>query len=228
MSRRHEELEECGRCWAPRSTTSSSPRSPMTNPDDHGVDLLLRDALRDLVPPDPERLVAGGVARGRPVELEHPVRARRARGDGPGHPRRRHGPVPRRGVGRCRTPGRSDGRRSRLPGGPLPVERHPPERGGRPGPGHRRGHVRGCRARHGLHAAPGRVHAPGVGRDRPGGRRRRGRTRGVAVPSDGWEVFAISYTAADGKDAPVLAPEPPFTHAQLEQVVSSAEWFGEA
>jgi hypothetical protein len=37
----------------------------MTNPDDRGVDLLLRNAVRDLVPPDPDRLVVGGVARGR-------------------------------------------------------------------------------------------------------------------------------------------------------------------
>jgi hypothetical protein len=50
--------------------------------------------------------------------------------------------------------------------------------------------------------------------------------RGVSLfRADGWEVFAISYNAADGKDAPVLAPEPPFTHAQLEQVVSSADWY---
>ena len=51
--------------------------------------------------------------------------------------------------------------------------------------------------------------------------------RGVSrFVGGGWEVFAISYNAADGKDAPVLAPEPPLTHADLERVVSSERWFG--
>jgi hypothetical protein len=38
-------------------------------------------------------------------------------------------------------------------------------------------------------------------------------------------VFTISYNSADGKDAPLLAPEPPLSHADLEQVVSSERWF---
>jgi hypothetical protein len=51
--------------------------------------------------------------------------------------------------------------------------------------------------------------------------------RGVSLfAGGGWEVFAISYNAADGKDAAVLAPETPLTHADLEQVVSSERWFG--
>jgi hypothetical protein len=50
--------------------------------------------------------------------------------------------------------------------------------------------------------------------------------RGVSLfLAGGWEVFAISYNAADGKDAPLLAPEPPLSHADLEQVVSSERWF---
>ena len=43
---------------------------------------------------------------------------------------------------------------------------------------------------------------------------------------DGWEVFAISYNAADGKDSPVLADDPPLTLAQLEQIVRDDAWFG--
>jgi hypothetical protein len=51
--------------------------------------------------------------------------------------------------------------------------------------------------------------------------------RGVSLfVGGGWEVFAISYNAADGKDAAVLAPEPPLTQADLERVVSSERWFG--
>jgi hypothetical protein len=51
--------------------------------------------------------------------------------------------------------------------------------------------------------------------------------RGVSLfVGGGWEIFAISYNAADGKDSPVLAPEPPLTHADLERVVSSERWFG--
>ena len=42
---------------------------------------------------------------------------------------------------------------------------------------------------------------------------------------DGWEVFAISYNAADGKDSPVLADDPPLTLAQLEQIVRDDAWF---
>ncbi|MEJ7833165.1 MAG: hypothetical protein WKF79_09640 [Nocardioides sp.] len=50
--------------------------------------------------------------------------------------------------------------------------------------------------------------------------------RGVSLfTTDGWEVFAISYNAADAKDSPVLAEEPPFTLDQLEQVATSNAWF---
>jgi hypothetical protein len=49
--------------------------------------------------------------------------------------------------------------------------------------------------------------------------------RGVSLYVEGWEVFAIAYNAADGKESPLLADEPPFTHDQLEQIVSDPAWF---
>ena len=49
--------------------------------------------------------------------------------------------------------------------------------------------------------------------------------RGVQLYVKGWEIFAISYNAGDGKDSPLLAEEPPFTHAQLETIVKDPSWF---
>lgn len=49
--------------------------------------------------------------------------------------------------------------------------------------------------------------------------------RGVSVYTPGWEVWTVSYNAADGKDSPVLAPEPPFTFEQLEAIGSDPAWF---
>lgn len=49
--------------------------------------------------------------------------------------------------------------------------------------------------------------------------------RGLSLfTTDGWEIFAISYNAADGKDSPVLADEPPFDFDQLERIVMSDVW----
>lgn len=48
--------------------------------------------------------------------------------------------------------------------------------------------------------------------------------RGVTLYLEGWEFFAIAYNAAEGKASPVLADEPPFTHAQLEQIVTDPSW----
>ena len=42
--------------------------------------------------------------------------------------------------------------------------------------------------------------------------------------TDGWEIFTVSYNAADGKDVPTLAEEPPFTRDQLEQIVTRDNW----
>jgi len=49
--------------------------------------------------------------------------------------------------------------------------------------------------------------------------------RGVSLYVPGWEIFAISYNAGDGKDSPVLSDEPPFTFAQLETIVEDPAWF---
>jgi hypothetical protein len=49
--------------------------------------------------------------------------------------------------------------------------------------------------------------------------------RGVSLYVKGWEVFAISYNAGDGKESPVLSDEPPFTFAQLETIVEDPAWF---
>lgn len=49
--------------------------------------------------------------------------------------------------------------------------------------------------------------------------------RGVSVFTPGWEVWTVSYNAGDGKDSPVLAPEPPFSFDQLETIASDAAWF---
>ena len=50
--------------------------------------------------------------------------------------------------------------------------------------------------------------------------------QGVSLfTDDGWEVFAISYNAADGKGTPVLAHDPAFTLAQLEQIVGRDAWY---
>ncbi|WP_341927176.1 hypothetical protein [Nocardioides psychrotolerans] len=49
--------------------------------------------------------------------------------------------------------------------------------------------------------------------------------RGVSVFTPGWEVWVVSYNASEGKDAPVLADEPPFTFAQLEAIGSDPAWF---
>jgi hypothetical protein len=49
--------------------------------------------------------------------------------------------------------------------------------------------------------------------------------RGLSLfTPDGWEIFAISCNAADGKDSPVLADEPPFDFDELEQIVMSDAW----
>jgi hypothetical protein len=42
--------------------------------------------------------------------------------------------------------------------------------------------------------------------------------------TDGWAIFVMSYNAADGKDSPTLADEPPFDFDQLEQIVMSDAW----
>lgn len=49
--------------------------------------------------------------------------------------------------------------------------------------------------------------------------------RGVSVFTPGWEVWVVSYNASEGKDAPVLADEPPFTFEQLEAIGSDQAWF---
>jgi len=50
--------------------------------------------------------------------------------------------------------------------------------------------------------------------------------RGISLfTTDGWEIFTVSYNAADGKDVPTLAEEPPFAVAQLEQIVTRDVWF---
>lgn len=49
--------------------------------------------------------------------------------------------------------------------------------------------------------------------------------RGVSVFTPGWEVWVVSYNASEGKDAPVLADEPPFTFEQLEAIGSDPAWF---
>jgi len=50
--------------------------------------------------------------------------------------------------------------------------------------------------------------------------------RGVGLYVTGWDISAIAYNAADGKDSPLLADEPPFTSAQLEVIVDDPAWFG--
>jgi hypothetical protein len=42
--------------------------------------------------------------------------------------------------------------------------------------------------------------------------------------TDGWEIFVMSYNAADGKDSPPLADEPPLSLDQLEQIVTGDTW----
>jgi hypothetical protein len=49
--------------------------------------------------------------------------------------------------------------------------------------------------------------------------------RGVQLYVEGWDLFAISYNAADGKLSPVLADEPPFTYDQLTTIVDDPAWF---
>lgn len=49
--------------------------------------------------------------------------------------------------------------------------------------------------------------------------------RGVQLYVRGWDVMAIAYNAAYAKDSPVLADQPPFTHAQLTQIVTDPAWF---
>lgn len=50
--------------------------------------------------------------------------------------------------------------------------------------------------------------------------------RGVGLYVVGWDLFAMSYNAGDGKDAPLVADEPPFTHEQLTAIVDDPAWFG--
>ncbi|MDO9494709.1 MAG: hypothetical protein Q7J48_03320 [Nocardioides sp.] len=49
--------------------------------------------------------------------------------------------------------------------------------------------------------------------------------RGVSLYVEGWEIFVVSYNAADGKDSPLLAEEPPFTYEELDRIISDQAWF---
>ena len=51
-------------------------------------------------------------------------------------------------------------------------------------------------------------------------------SRFVGLYVVGWDLFAMSYNAGDGKDAPLVADEPPFTHEQLTTIVDDPSWFG--
>ncbi|MDP2773377.1 MAG: hypothetical protein Q8O61_07435 [Nocardioides sp.] len=49
--------------------------------------------------------------------------------------------------------------------------------------------------------------------------------RGVSLYVEGWEIFVIAYNAADGKDSPLLAEEPPFTYDELDRILTDPSWF---
>lgn len=49
--------------------------------------------------------------------------------------------------------------------------------------------------------------------------------RGVSLYVPGWDIFATAYNAAEGKDSPVLADEPPFAFEQLQTIVDDPAWF---
>ena len=48
--------------------------------------------------------------------------------------------------------------------------------------------------------------------------------RAVSLYLDGFDIFVLSYNAAEGKDTPVLSPEPPLTYEQLEAVATGDGW----
>ncbi|EON22579.1 hypothetical protein CF8_3552 [Nocardioides sp. CF8] len=49
---------------------------------------------------------------------------------------------------------------------------------------------------------------------------------GVTWWRRGYSVSALSYNAAEGKESPPLAPEPPLSKEQLRLLAGSDVWFG--